>query len=53
MSTHELLDKEYKFGFYTDIETEEFPKGLNEEIVALISKKKNEPDWLLDALGKS
>ena len=48
MSTQELLDKEYKFGFYTDIETEEFPKGLNEDIVALISKKNNEPKWLLD-----
>jgi len=39
---------EYKYGFSTDIETEEFPKGLNEEIVAAISHKKNEPQWMLD-----
>lgn len=44
----EILEKEYKYGFYTDIETEEFPKGLNEEIVRMISQKKNEPEWLLD-----
>ena len=48
MSTEDLLNSEYKYGFYTDIETEEFPKGLNEDIVRLISKKKNEPEWLLD-----
>ena len=39
---------DYKHGFYTDIETEDFPKGLNEEIVAAISAKKEEPSWLLD-----
>lgn len=39
---------EYKYGFVSDIETEEFPKGLNEDIIRLISKKKNEPDWLLE-----
>ncbi len=44
----ERLESEYKYGFYTDIETEEFPKGLNEDIVRLISQKKNEPQWLLD-----
>ncbi|MBT3585005.1 MAG: Fe-S cluster assembly protein SufB, partial [Halobacteriovoraceae bacterium] len=48
MSTKDLLDEEYKYGFYTDIETEEFPKGLSEDIVRLISKKKDEPKWLLD-----
>ncbi len=42
------IEEEYKYGFETDLETEEFPKGLNEEIVSLISKKKNEPQWLLD-----
>ena len=41
-------NKDYKYGFYTDIETEEFPKGLNEDIVRLLSKKKNEPEWMLD-----
>ncbi|MGZ3725977.1 MAG: Fe-S cluster assembly protein SufB [Pseudobdellovibrio sp.] len=44
---------EYKYGFSTDIETEEFPKGLNEEIVRMISQKKNEPEWLLDYRLKS
>lgn len=48
MSTEDLIKTEYKYGFYTDIETESFPKGLNEEIVAMISKKKEEPQWLLD-----
>lgn len=41
-------DYEYKYGFTTDIETESVPKGLNEDIVRLISKKKNEPEWLLE-----
>ena len=39
---------EYKYGFTTDIEQEFAPKGLNEDIVKFISKKKNEPQWLLD-----
>jgi Fe-S cluster assembly protein SufB len=43
-----LFDTEYKYGFYTDIETEAFPKGLSEEIIALISEKKEEPSWMLD-----
>ncbi|MCY4524342.1 MAG: Fe-S cluster assembly protein SufB [Halobacteriovoraceae bacterium] len=38
---------DYKYGFTTDIETERFPKGLNEDIVRMISEKKKEPDWLL------
>lgn len=44
---------EYKYGFTTDIETEAFPKGLSEEIVRLISSKKNEPEWLLEYRLKS
>lgn len=48
MSTDNYLNSEYKYGFYTDIETEAFPKGLSEEIIALISAKKEEPQWLLD-----
>ena len=48
MTNKEYESKEYKYGFYTDIEVEEFPKGLNEDIVRLISKKKEEPKWLLD-----
>src|SRR5215218_4683891 len=38
----------YKWGFETDIEMEFAPKGLNEDIVRFISKKKNEPEWLLE-----
>jgi len=48
MKDNDLTNSEYKYGFYTDIETEEFPKGLNEEIVKLISAKKNEPEWMLE-----
>lgn len=44
----ELTTSEYKYGFVTDIETEVIPVGLNEDVVRLISKKKNEPEWLLD-----
>jgi Fe-S cluster assembly protein SufB len=44
----EFVKSEYKYGFYTDVETESAPPGLNEDIIRLISTKKNEPDWLLD-----
>lgn len=44
---------EYKYGFTTDIETEDFPKGLNEDIIRLISSKKNEPEWMLEYRLKS
>jgi Fe-S cluster assembly protein SufB len=44
----ELANREYQHGFYTDIETETVPRGLNEDIVRLISAKKGEPDWLLE-----
>jgi len=43
----EIVTSPYKYGFKTDIETEEFPKGLNIETVRAISQKKNEPDFLL------
>ena len=39
---------DYKYGFYTDIEADEAPKGLNEDIVRFISAKKNEPSWMLE-----
>jgi Fe-S cluster assembly protein SufB len=42
-----LAADKYKYGFTTDIAMEEFPKGLNEDIVRLISAKKGEPEWLL------
>ncbi len=41
-------NQEYKYGFTTDIESEVIPKGLDEDVVRLISSKKNEPQWLLD-----
>ena len=44
----ELSNEDYKWGFSTDVETELAPKGLSEDIVRLISGKKNEPDWLLE-----
>ena len=42
----ELETKEYEYGFYTDIESETFPVGLNEDIVRAISQKKEEPEWM-------
>ncbi len=44
----EVTNKEYEYGFVTDIETDFAPKGLNEDIVRLISEKKEEPEWLLE-----
>ncbi len=44
----ELTRQQYKYGFVTDIESESIPKGLNEDVVRLISAKKQEPEWLLD-----
>src|SRR5437773_7650726 len=42
-----LVQKEYKYGFYTDVEADAAPPGLNEDIIRLISSKKNEPDFML------
>jgi Fe-S cluster assembly protein SufB len=44
---------EYKYGFYSDIEMDRIPKGLSEDVVRLISAKKNEPEWLLEFRLKS
>jgi Fe-S cluster assembly protein SufB len=44
----EVTENDYKYGFTTEIETETIPKGLNEDVVRLISSKKNEPEWMLD-----
>ncbi len=44
----EFTQDKYKYGFVTDIEAEILPPGLNEEVIAFISQKKNEPQWLLD-----
>ena len=46
-------EQEYKYGFVTDIEADSAPPGLNEEIIRLISRKKNEPEWMLDWRLKS
>jgi Fe-S cluster assembly protein SufB len=43
-----IVDQEYKYGWVTDIETDSVPPGLNEDVVRLISAKKNEPQFLLD-----
>ncbi len=43
-----ITEGEYKYGFVSDIDIEEFPIGLNEDVIRLISKRKNEPEWLLD-----
>ena len=43
----EKVEENYRYGFTTHIDIEEFPKGLNEDIIRLLSQKKNEPDWLL------
>lgn len=48
MDFKHITNKEYKYGFSTDIETETIEKGLNEDVVRLISAKKNEPEWLLE-----
>jgi len=45
---HEVTQNEYKYGFYTDIETELVPPGLNEDIIRMISGRKKEPEWLLE-----
>ncbi len=44
----ELTTSDYKYGFYTDIEADEAPPGLSEDIVRFISAKKNEPEWMLE-----
>ncbi len=44
----EVTSGEYKYGFVTDIETDVIPKGLNEDVIRLISSKKEEPEWMLE-----
>ena len=43
-----IAEQKYAFGFTTDVATDIIEKGLNEEVVRLISQKKGEPQWLLD-----
>src|ERR687898_2836060 len=47
-SVETLVNKEYKYGFITDIESDIAPRGLNEDTIRLISSKKGEPEWLLE-----
>ena len=44
----EVTGADYKYGFTTDIESDKIPKGLSEDVIRLISQKKNEPEWLLE-----
>src|SRR5580765_6786142 len=44
----DLVKTEYKYGFVTDVETESAPPGLSEDTIRMISRKKNEPEWLTD-----
>jgi Fe-S cluster assembly protein SufB len=44
----ELANREYKYGFVTDVDVDAVPKGLNEDIIRTISAKKKEPDFLLE-----
>src|SRR5207237_5114453 len=43
-----LTNREYKYGFVTDIESDVIPRGLSEDTVRLISSKKHEPEWMLE-----
>ena len=44
----ERIDSEYKYGFTTNIETETIGRGLSEEVIRVISAKKEEPEWMLE-----
>ena len=44
----EIIQQDYKYGFTTDVSTDIIPKGISEDIIRLISSKKNEPEWLLN-----
>lgn len=48
MSSQAFASTEYKYGFVTDVEMETFPKGIDEQVIRLISKRREEPDWLLE-----
>ncbi len=50
---NEVTGSDYKFGFHTDIDTETIPKGLSEEVVRIISAKKEEPEWLTESRLKA
>ena len=47
-TVEKITNQDYKYGFVTDVDSDTIPKGLNEDVVRLISDKKGEPEWLLD-----
>ena len=47
-SIETLVNREYAYGFVTDVEADTLPPGLSEAVVRLIAGKKDEPEWLLD-----
>ena len=47
-TVQELASRQYKYGFVTDIESDTVPRGLNEDVIRLISAKKNEPAFMLE-----
>ena len=49
----DIVESPYKYGFKTEIETEDFPKGLNQDIITQIANKKNEPSFLRDFRTKA
>ena len=44
----EVTSSDYKYGFVTEIDTDIIERGLNEQVIRLISEKKREPEWLLE-----
>ena len=44
----QTVSSDYKYGFVTEIDTDVVPKGLSEDVIRLISEKKNEPEWMLN-----
>ena len=47
-TVEKITNQDYKYGFVTDVDSDTIPKGLNEDVVRLISSKKGEPEWLLN-----
>src|SRR5438477_9308294 len=52
-TVEQLATREYKYGFETAVDAETFPVGLNEDVIRLLSEKKEEPEWLLEFRLKS
>ena len=48
LDVQKILSQPYKYGFTTNVEVEDFPKGINDNVIKLISLKKNEPQFMLD-----